>query len=85
MERRLCDLQAIPMDESSKRKQSCCPTSYYADLNLVIRDWYSERNGKLTDSWSEYPWIVQIALTTFNEQHLEIVVQIRQPDECQFP
>jgi hypothetical protein len=37
--------------------------------------------GSLTNSWTEDPWIVQVALSTLDEEHLEVVIQVCQSFE----
>lgn len=57
---------------------SCCPASYSWGLQTAVSK--SQLKGYciyLTDPRTEHPWIVEITLSSFNEEDLEIVVEVR--------
>jgi hypothetical protein len=66
---------------SSKMKQSYYPTSCSSDLRPVNVVTKELAHLRLTDSRTVNPWIIQVALSTFNEEDLKFVVQIGQPSE----
>jgi len=37
---------------------------------------------RLTDSGSEDPWVIQVALTPFNQENLKLMIKIGQSDKA---
>jgi len=76
MARRLVVHRATPKVVSSKMRQSCCPISCYAGR-------YPDETPYTRVSWDKHlqagssPWVVEVALSSFNEKDLEVVVQVR--------
>ncbi len=65
------------MVASSRRMQSCCPTSCYVGLRGLVYN--LEVNLKeLTDSRTENPWVVQVALASFDQENLKVVIEVGQ-------
>jgi hypothetical protein len=59
-------------------KPSCCPASYSSDLGPVSIVPEEVVCCRLTDSWSVNPWIVQVTLSTLNQENLKLMVKIGQ-------
>jgi hypothetical protein len=62
-------------------KPSCCPASCSSDLGPVSIVPEEVVCCRLTDSWSVNPWIIQVTLSTLNQENLKLMVKIGQSDK----
>lgn len=83
MERRHDGQRAIRKVGNSRKKQSCCPISYSFTAKRQPGNMISHPGFQVNllgvDAWTINPRVVQVAFSGFDEQDLEVVVQVCKP------